>query len=181
MIVLGNDPGYVNCGFAVAAMPERRLLHASGEFLTRDRWLWGSRIDAILTDLHARFGIEAAVMEEPQVIHEAGASARRRGRKTTVSPDSTIGLWGSGLLIHDWCRRHGIKTLAPIQPLALKRQAAALAGSKRDWRKGDPTKAEMKAYAETLFGVEFDNDHAADAALAIVVGYHSVHARSLSA
>lgn len=175
---LGVDPGYVNYGASVADPEKRVLLHASGEFLTRDRWWWGRRIDEILTDLHARYGFDTMVMEEPQVIHDRGAG--RRGRKTTVSPDSTIGLWGSALLTHEWCRRRGIRIADPLRPLHLKHEAAALAGAKRDW-KTEPSKAEMMGFAKTLYGPEFDNDHAADAALAILVGYHSVHVRSRTA
>jgi Holliday junction resolvasome RuvABC endonuclease subunit len=176
-VVLGIDPGYVNFGVAVAALPERRLLHAAGEYLTRDRWHWGQRIDEILTDLHARFGFDTMVMEEPQIIFEKNAQRGRGRRKTTASPDSTIGLWGSGLLAHQWCRSNGIATLHPISPMHLKHEAAALACSTRAWDK-EPSKAEMMAFAQTLYGVEIDNDHAADAALAAIVGYHSAHARS---
>lgn len=187
MIVLGCDPGYKNFGVAVVDLGAMQVLHSETICLGDDRWRWGPTLWSALDRVIAARAVDFVALEQPQVVHDrwtrrTRSRSRRLSGEQTVSAASTLGLWGSALLLERWAFMSGIRMLPPVDPTAIKMDAAWRAGEAQKFdRRNQPKKGDMARFHEALFGSRAGNDHEADAALAALAASCSVEARSVRA
>lgn len=173
--VLGADPGFKHCGVSVVDASTGRLLRALTLDLGEEPLRWRCRLFPQLDALHAEFGIRGVGTESPVFLYGAvKKKSDQPGERQFINQRSTVGIFGSAILIEAWAASHGIP-FTHARPMAIKQFACLRTGEPFDYHK-PPQKAAMVRMAAAAAGEDFGCHHAADAYFAGLALYSSIAA-----